>query len=163
MTRLKARAVACGALVAMLIGLPLATSPSGHLRRELAPESKPEAKKGVSIGLPLAGPRALYRIVTAYNSDPAQTDATPCIAADGSDICRRHREGEEICAANFVPFGTRLRIGGGLVCTVADRMGRQSSQGVDIFMGDDLAAARVFGRRRLVVEIIACAKVHSPC
>ena len=40
--------------------------------------------------------RPAYRIVTAYSSEVGQTDASPCIAADGSDICKRAAAGETL-------------------------------------------------------------------
>ena len=50
-------------------------------------------------------------ILTAYSSTEGQTDDRPCEAADGSDICERWKAGEEICASNDYPFGTRLFLG----------------------------------------------------
>src|SRR5210317_1340752 len=42
------------------------------------------------------------RVVTAYNvGDPRQTDDTPCISANGENICRALANGEMRCAANF--------------------------------------------------------------
>ena len=46
--------------------------------------------------------------LTAYTSDPAQTDDTPCITASGLDVCARNEE--NVVAANFLPMGTRVRI-----------------------------------------------------
>ena len=82
-----------------------------------------------------------YRIVTAYSSDEWQTDASPCIAADGSNICERAEAGETICAANFVPFGTLLILDNqaepdgtdAIVCVVADRMASKHPDRVDLY------------------------------
>jgi len=92
--------------------------------------------------------------VTAYNSVPEQTDSTPCIAADGTNICRRAAAGEKICAANWAPIGTRLRIQGWGTCTVADRMNDRYPARVDIFMDKDLTGAIRWGARRIRVEVI---------
>ncbi|MBD3252034.1 hypothetical protein GF380_06350, partial [Candidatus Uhrbacteria bacterium] len=45
-----------------------------------------------------------YVPMTAYTSRPEETDDTPFITADGSHV----RDG--IVAANFLPFGTKVRI-----------------------------------------------------
>lgn len=75
------------------------------------------------------------RHTTAYVAgDPSQTDSTPCISADGSDICLELSMGEKICAANFVPMGTRLYIPGFGICTVKDRMNKRYRNRVDLAM-----------------------------
>jgi 3D (Asp-Asp-Asp) domain-containing protein len=97
---------------------------------------------------------AEIRTVTAYTSRVEETDSTPCIAADGTDICRRFAAGDFLCAANFVPFGTVLRIVGVGDCTVVDRMARRFADRVDLYFGYDLAGAFEFGRRDMEVEIV---------
>jgi len=93
--------------------------------------------------------------VTAYNSVPAQTDGTPCIAADGSDICKRYAEGELICASNAVPFGTHLSVEGYGLCTVADRMNPRYTDRVDVYYGMDVSGARRWGIRTVPVEVFS--------
>ena len=91
-------------------------------------------------------------IITAYTSEPAQTDSTPCIAADGSDICARYAAGEGICASNIFSMGVRLTVEGLGACTVADRMHpRQGAQRLDWYMGLDTPAAKTFGVKTLEV------------
>lgn len=85
--------------------------------------------------------------VTAYNSVPWQTDATPCIGARGADICAYLKAGSNTCAANFVPIGTVLEVEGLGTCVVRDRMNRRYWYRVDWYMGDDIAAAKAFGVR----------------
>ena len=103
--------------------------------------------------------RPSYRIVTAYSSEVGQTDASPCIAADGSDICKRAAAGETLCAANFVPFGTLLILDNqeesdgedAIVCVVADRMASRFPDRVDLyFQNTDQAIA--FGSKALYVR-----------
>lgn len=103
--------------------------------------------------------RPAYRIVTAYSSEVGQTDASPCIAADGSDICKRAAAGETLCAANFVPFGTLLILDNqeesdgedAIVCVVADRMASRFPDRVDLyFQNTDQAIA--FGSKALYVR-----------
>ena len=96
------------------------------------------------------------RVVTAYNvGDPRQTDDTPCISANGENICRALAEGEMRCAANFVPLGSRLHVDKVGVCLVTDRMNRRYRNRVDIAMQkDEYRKARRFGRQKLQVKIL---------
>ena len=96
------------------------------------------------------------RVVTAYNvGDPRQTDDTPCISANGENICRALAEGEMRCAANFVPLGSRLHVDKVGVCLVTDRMNRRYRNRVDIAMQkDEYRKARRFGRQKLHVKIL---------
>ena len=93
-------------------------------------------------------------VVTGYTSTVGETDATPCLAADRSNICKRHATGEAICAANRYRFGTRLTVEGLGVCTVADRTHRRYADRVDWYFGRDRAAAKSFGKRRLAVNLL---------
>ena len=83
--------------------------------------------------------------VTAYNSVEWQTDATPCIGAEGTDICEIYKLGENICAANFVPLGTKIEVEGFGICTVRDRMNSRYTYRVDWYMAYDIEAARKLG------------------
>ena len=94
------------------------------------------------------------REITAYNSTVGQTDDSPCISADGSNICERYAKGEQICAANFVPLGTILQIDKFGSCIVADRMNKKYKNRVDIYMGMDLERALKFGVQKLGVKSI---------
>jgi 3D (Asp-Asp-Asp) domain-containing protein len=96
------------------------------------------------------------RVVTAYNvGDPRQTDDTPCIAANGEDICSALAKGEMRCAANFVPLGSHLYVDKIGVCLVTDRMNRRYRNRVDIAMEkNEYHKARRFGRQKLHVKIL---------
>lgn len=91
--------------------------------------------------------------VSAYNSVPEQTDSSPCISADGSNICNRYAKGERICATNDWKLGTRLKIKGLGDCVVADRMNRRytGTGRIDWYMGMDVQGARQFGLKHLNV------------
>lgn len=91
--------------------------------------------------------------VTAYNSVPWQTDATPCIGAQGTDICAYLKAGSNTCAANFVPLGTVLEVDGLGTCVVRDRMNARFWYRVDWYMGDDIAKAKAFGVRQKQIGI----------
>lgn len=102
----------------------------------------------------VVAPIGTTRTVTAYSSRPEETDDTPCVSADGSDICRRHELGETLCAANFVPLGTILAVEEVGTCVVSDRMNRKYSDRVDLYFGKDTAAAREFGVQKLTISIV---------
>ena len=96
------------------------------------------------------------RVVTAYNvGDPRQTDDTPCISANGENICKALANGEMRCAANFVPLGSRLYVDKFGVCLVTDRMNKRYRNRVDIAMRkDEYRKACRFGRQKLRVKIL---------
>lgn len=72
--------------------------------------------------------RTLKVIATAYSSDPAQTDDSPCIGAmPRYNLCDAFITNgtEDTIAANFLPLGTKVRfpeLYGDKVFTVRDRM-----------------------------------------
>lgn len=91
---------------------------------------------------------------TAYNSDPAQTDSTPCITANGFDVCKHGVE--DTIAANFLPFGTKVRMPelyGDRVFVVRDRMNSRYTSRVDIWMLRKVDA-RKFGVQKIVIEVL---------
>ena len=99
--------------------------------------------------------KTLTVTVTAYNSVPAQTDGSPCIAADGSDICKLYAKGDYSCAS-ALPFGTKINVPGFGVCTVRDRLAPKYYYRVDIHMGgaDCIPKARAWGKKKLTVTVI---------
>ena len=107
--------------------------------------------------LPVSNPalpvkiRKVKMVVTAYSSDPQQTDNTPFITASGSKV----KDG--IVANNLLPFGTEVRIPeiyGNKVFVVEDRMNwRKSHYQLDIWF-PDYWQAKNFGAKRVVVEIL---------
>ena len=94
--------------------------------------------------------------VTAYNvGDPAQTDASPCIGAGNENLCLAVANGENVCAANFVPLNTYLHIRGHGICRVADRMHGRFKSGVDIAMAAHQRHQAVnFGAQDLPVRVL---------
>lgn len=101
-----------------------------------------------------ADPRDTFTIpITAYTSDSAQTDGTPCITASGLDVCEHGQE--NVVAANFLPLGTRVRIPelyGDRVFTVEDRMNERYYYKMDIWM-EELEDAKLFGVQYATVEV----------
>ena len=96
------------------------------------------------------------RIVTAYNAgDPNQTDDTPCISANGENLCVALAKGQKRCAANFVPLNSRLYVDKIGVCLVTDRTNKRYRNRVDIAMQkSEYHKALQFGRQKLHVKII---------
>ncbi len=101
----------------------------------------------------------IVRDVTAYNVGVrSQTSENPCIGATGVDLCRLVRQGWKVCAANFVPLGTILRIGEMGEFVVLDRMNRRFPHRVDIAMErGEVDRAKEFGRKRRVVAVATIA------
>ncbi len=97
------------------------------------------------------GYQGLMVTVTAYNSVVEQTDADPHIAAWGDHIA----PGMPIVAVSrdLIPKGldrnTRVRIHGlPGEFVVLDKMNKRYANRIDIYMGEDIDAAREFGRRQ---------------
>ena len=85
--------------------------------------------------------------ITAYSSEPEQTDDTPFITASGEHV----RPG--IIANNCLKFGTLVRIEGEIY-EVQDRMNsRYDCTHFDIWF-ESTPDARAFGLQRLPVELI---------
>ena len=88
--------------------------------------------------------------VTAYSSTPDQTDDTPFIAANGTYV---H---DGVVAANFLPFGTTIKIPevyGDKVFIVEDRMHRRFQKRIDIWFPDRQSALQ-FGYQELKIQIL---------
>ena len=97
-------------------------------------------------------PGALLQVrATAYSSTVDQTDSTPFITAAGTRV----RPG--VIAANFLPLGTTVRIGGHLY-VVEDRLSRQfdGEYVVDIWQ-PTRAEATAFGSRMITIQLITIA------
>lgn len=115
---------------------------------------KAESKKTKEAERPLASGSVRYVIATAYTSEVAQTDASPCITANGFNVCKHGIE--DVIAANWLPMGTKVRIPdhfGDRVFTVRDRMARKHSDKIDVWMKDKKNAMR-FGKRTVKVEVL---------
>lgn len=92
--------------------------------------------------------------ITAYSSTIDQTDSTPCITANGFDLCENNLE--NVIAANFLPFGTRVRIPkhfGDQIFIVQDRMNARYYYRADIWM-QTRQKAKEFGIKYSEIEIL---------
>ncbi|MDD4900984.1 MAG: hypothetical protein PHS62_02635 [Patescibacteria group bacterium] len=95
-----------------------------------------------------------YTVVTAYNSDVGQTDNSPCITANNFNVCDYGVE--DTIAANFLPFGSKVKIPelfGDRVFTVRDRMNRRFSYRVDVWMIERPDAVN-FGVKLAKIEVL---------
>lgn len=98
--------------------------------------------------------RTYKTLITAYTSTVEQTDSTPCITANGFDLCENNKE--NVVATNALPFGTLVRIPevyGDRIFTVQDRMNARYTNRMDIWM-KDLQKAKTFGLKHLTVEVV---------
>ncbi len=94
--------------------------------------------------------RSMVVATTAYTSDPGETDASPFTTANGTRVY------DGVIAANFLKFGTRVRIPdqfGNKVFVVHDRMNARYTQRVDIWMTTKSEAFK-WGVRRVKIEIL---------
>jgi len=111
----------------------------------LKPETDP---KSVSVL------RESTHVITAYNSEVAQTDDDPCTTANGFNVCQHNQE--DTIAANFLKFGTKVRIPeifGDRVFVVRDRMNSRYANHVDVWMKDHGAAVK-FGVQVAMIQVI---------
>ncbi len=94
------------------------------------------------------------KVITAYTSNTKECDASPCITANGFNVCRHGIE--DTVAANSFPFGTKIKIPelfGERVFVVRDRMSSKYPNRIDIWMKDRGEALK-FGKRVAAIEII---------
>lgn len=103
----------------------------------------------------LAEERMLSVLATAYNSTRAQTDARPNKGAWGDRI----DPGMKVIAVSpdlvrlGLERGTKVRIDGVEgEWTVLDRTPSRYQKRIDLYMGLDIAAARQWGRKRVIVR-----------
>lgn len=91
--------------------------------------------------------------VSAYTSTYSQTDGSPYITADGTNLKEIY---ECVIASNDYDFGTKLAIEELGVCTVHDRLNSRydGTGNLDWYAGNDLTRALEFGRRELSYIVI---------
>ena len=89
-------------------------------------------------------------LATAYSSTPDQTDSSPFITAWNTRV----RDG--IIAANFLPFGTKIKIPeiyGDKIFIVEDRMNRRYWHKIDIWFPNRQGALE-FGLKTVKIQIL---------
>lgn len=86
--------------------------------------------------------------VTGYNTVPEQTDATPCIAASGANICGRT---DVVACPRALPLGTEVEIDGRRY-TCEDRLAPKYDSRIDISCDKNTACpAEVTGVKRVTI------------
>lgn len=96
--------------------------------------------------------------VTAYSSSPNETDDTPLITATNKKV----QDG--FLAANFLPFGTKVKIPalfGDKIFVVEDRMSRRKVDFVDVWMPAKEDALE-FGIHQTEIEIVEMGTIPNP-
>jgi 3D (Asp-Asp-Asp) domain-containing protein len=117
------------------------------------PKTNTQTSTVTSSTTPL-GVREMYVSSTAYSSDVAQTDSTPCITADGFNVCANGQE--NVIAANFLPFGTKVQIPdlyGDRIFVVHDRMNARYYKKIDLWMTSRDRAIQ-YGVRTVKIRIV---------
>jgi len=98
---------------------------------------------------------ALNTVITAYNSEISQCDNSPCITANGFNVCKHAKE--DTVAINGMKMGTKVRfpgLFGNKVFIVRDRMNaRYGSTRADIWMISK-ADAKKFGVKAARMEVL---------
>ena len=98
--------------------------------------------------------RTSTHVITAYNSEVNQTDDDPCTTANGYNLCKNNQE--DSIAANFLKFGTKVRIPdlfGDRVFVVRDRMNTRHATRVDVWMKNHSQAIN-FGVKTAKIEVL---------
>lgn len=102
-----------------------------------------------------ARPRELEVTATAYNSVPSQTQGEPTLTAWGD----RLRPGMKAIAvsrdliAMGLDHGVEVEIEGlPGVWVVRDKMAKRWRRKIDLYMGNDVEAARQWGKRTLIIR-----------
>ncbi len=111
-----------------------------------SPESK-SSGNSKNLGAKI---RELVVSITAYSSTPDQTDDSPFITARGTYV----RDG--IVAANFLPFGTKIKIPelfGDKIFVVEDRMNSRYWHKVDVWFPERHDALE-FGIKTAKIQIV---------
>lgn len=111
-------------------------------------ETKPIIKTRVAKNV--EAKRTMVVLATAYSSTPDQTDDTPFVTAWNTRV----RDG--IIAANFLPFGTEIRIPeifGDKIFVVEDRMHQRYFYRVDVWF-PERSLAKEFGVKKVTIEVI---------
>ena len=139
------------------VGISYPNSNSNPATDVLRPQAEKNYGNAPASPVAIGQQRHFSATVTAYNSVPEQTDGDPCVAADGTDICLALERGERACAANHLPFGTVLDIGGTFRCVVRDRTATRYGSRIDVYFGgrDTIQEALRWGiKKNLTITII---------
>lgn len=142
-------------LCSVLILRPIFLGGALWTNAEALAAAKPAGVTGQSS---IADPKIFDVWVTAYSSVPEETDDSPFITATNKTV----RDG--FIAANFLPFGTRVKIPkyfGDKIFIVEDRMSRRKDNFMDIWMPTK-EKALAFGIHQTSVIVIEMGTIPNP-
>lgn len=121
---------------------------------DIVKDKEPTVKNHLPVNKEKDIKRSGYYKLTAYNSEAAQTDASPCTTANGFNVCEYGVE--DTVAANFLPFGAKVRVPdlfGDRVFIVRDRMNPRFDNYIDVWMREKSDAIK-FGVQYAKVEVL---------
>jgi 3D (Asp-Asp-Asp) domain-containing protein len=90
-------------------------------------------------------------LFTAYTSRKRETDGSPFITADGTDL---RKVDYCVVANNHLCFDTVIEVEQLGRCLVKDRMGRGRHNKFDVYFGTNIKLAKEFGVKRLKYKVI---------
>jgi 3D (Asp-Asp-Asp) domain-containing protein len=132
-------------------------NPPLNLIEDLQNIANSDKKIDFTNNLPIADFKVIktsQRVITAYNSEAGQTDNSPCITANGFNVCKHSQE--NVIAANFLPFGAKVRVPelfGDKIFTVQDRMNPRHHNRIDVWMVEKSDAIQ-FGVKLAKIEVL---------
>lgn len=152
--------VVMSAIVVVTVGVPSMVASEytkNNAPFEMVSEDEPPSTFPVSAD---REPRYTQWVtITAYSLEAAQTDSTPCIPANGEDLCEmREQMGyHNTIAANFLRFDTNIRLPelfGDKTFVVRDRMNARynGTNRIDVVM-DSREEAINFGIKTVMMEV----------
>jgi 3D (Asp-Asp-Asp) domain-containing protein len=123
---------------------------------------QPLANQAIAADKPVyaavSEPKTMSIWVTAYSSVPEETDNSPFITATNKTV----RDG--FIAANFLPFGTQVKIPeffGNKVFVVEDRMSRRKDNFMDVWMPTKSDALK-FGIHQTNIVVVKMGTIPNP-
>ncbi len=131
---------------------PVLTAISSPETATSSPETGSQEKAGSSPEVKVINTST--HVITAYNSEVAQTDDDPCTTANGFNVCVHGVE--DTIAANFLKFGTKVKIPelfGDRVFIVRDRMNVKHPNRIDVWMKDRHDALQ-FGIKIAKIQVV---------
>lgn len=131
---------------------------NAQIESALALEEKNLPKPEFNANLPeneeLEVVRSTYHVITSYNSEVGQCDDSPCITANGFNVCEHGIE--DTIAANFLKFGTKVQIPelfGDQIFIVRDRMNQRYDNRIDVWMASK-SNSKTFGVKYAEIRVL---------
>lgn len=150
------------AFVVLMITISLSVGAVSAIRNIKLPRLVWEEEIDLSRAPPCreaVGPNKTYQVIaTAYSSEVAQTDDTPCITATGYDVCENYAKygAANTIASNFLPLHAIVKIPelyGDQIFVVRDRMNaRYGYNRIDVWLPTKGQAIK-FGAQKITIEV----------